>query len=122
MSPRRYGWVPEGTIVQLTGEGTAAYRDAQRERSGSPQFTLSADRRRGEAPTRRPRSSATAAARQASLIVARRQQPQVGDAIRLGTDYVPLTDVEPKGGDVYLLSWTTAIRTPRGFTGPAIPC
>jgi len=111
-----YGWVPNGTVITLSGSGVTAIT-ATRTGSTVPAnaFTLSAapgaDDVYTTAAVELPAGNAT------SLIVRANAAPRVGDALRLADDYAVLTDVESKGGDAYILRWTTA-RPVAAFTGP----
>ena len=51
------------------------------------------------------------------LIVRCPMAPEVGDAIRLNGNFVPLTAVESKGADAYEMTWAAAVVV-AGFTAP----
>jgi len=108
------GWVPEGTIVSLSGTGATTRTATRNAGSASPKFTLS-----GALDAAVPYTDArvvTDGTNVTRLVVRAPAEPAVGDAIQLGTNFVPLTGVEAKGGDAYIISWATAANA-AGFTG-----
>lgn len=112
-----FGWVPEGTVLTLTGAG-ATTRTATRTASSAPDaaFTLSGTPSAGiayTAATVTPPAAATA-----SLLVRSAVAPRVGDALTVNGNATPLTAVESKGGDAYLVTWGAAVVV-AGFTSPA---
>ncbi len=109
-----FGWVPPDTIIELTGSGATTIRATRNAGSASPQFNLSAALDADKTYT--DAAVVTTATNVKQLLVRAPSAPAVGDAISLGPDYVPLTAVESKGGDVYVISWTTA-KDASGFTG-----
>ncbi len=79
------------------------------------QFTLSATPDVGATYTAVAVATPTSATD--SLVVRCPVSPRVGDAVRLGGNFVPLVAVDDKGGDRYVISWDTAFVV-SGFTGP----
>jgi phage tail sheath protein FI len=110
-----YGWVPTGTVISFTGSGPAITATRTAATIPANVFTLSAVPAVGDtyssASVTLPGGTAT------SLVVRANAEPKAGDALRLGADFAVLTDVTPKGGDAYVLTWATA-RSVASFTGP----
>lgn len=112
-----FGWVPEGTVLTLTGAG-ATTRNATRTASAAPDaaFTLSGTPSAGipyTTATVTPPGAATT-----GLLVRSAVAPRIGDALTINGNATPLTAVESKGGDAYLVSWAAAVVV-AGFTSPA---
>lgn len=113
-----FGWMPEGTVLALTGGAGAGARTATRTASSAPDaaFTLSAAPSAGIPYTTAavtPPATATG-----SLLVRCAVAPRVGDALTVNGNATPLTAVESKGGDAYLVTWGAAVVV-AGFTSPA---
>jgi len=108
-----FQWVPAGTILSLTGGAVTPFTAKRNAGSTAPFFTIA-----GGPPssgTYTKVAAITDATAVAQLLVRATVAPQVGDAIVLGANHVPLTSVAPSG-DAYVIGWNTAVDA-SGFIG-----